>query len=116
MSLLKYFGKPISLKEKIADIKADIENVMHDYCPEEFNVTWYAAYDIDPKYLVYWICIQTDKVKRELNDNVRLNDKLRRLLDKHQYPSNAQKHIRIEFASKETVDRESEGNWYYHFK
>lgn len=116
MSLINYFSKSDSLKEKIADIKGDIKKIVRDYCPEDCNVTWYGAYDIDPKYLVYWICIETDKMKKELENNITLNDKLRRVLDKHQYPANAQKYIRIEFESQETVDRESEGNWYYHFK
>ena len=35
---------------------------------------------------------------------------------KHDYPADAQNNVHIGFESQETVDRESDGNWYLHFK
>ncbi|RKR85418.1 hypothetical protein BDD43_5689 [Mucilaginibacter gracilis] len=116
MSFSRFFYNKNSLKRKILDIKADIENTVFSYCTEKFDITWYGAYDIDPKHLVYWICIKTDKVKHELESNLELNQLLRSLLEKHRYPLAAQPHVFISFESQETVDRESDGNWYHHFK
>jgi hypothetical protein len=79
-------------------------------------VEWYGAYDINPKHLAYWICVQTDKMKDELRENIELNNTLRTLLEKHEYPKDSQKAVHIGFESQETVDRESKGNWYHHFK
>jgi len=104
------------IKRKILDIKADIEILIHQVCSERFFVDWYGAYDINPKHLVYWICVQSDKVKNKLTGNIELTTSLRNLLAKHEYPPESQKFVHIGFESQETVNRESKGNWYYHFK
>jgi len=104
------------IKKKILDIKADIEKLIQPACSERFFVDWYGAYDINPKHLVYWICVQSDKMKNRLNENVELITALRVLLEKYEYPSESQKFVHIGFESQETVNRESKGNWYYHFK
>jgi hypothetical protein len=51
-----------------------------------------------------------------LAGNIELMSALRALLERHEYPSESQKFVHIGFESQETVDRESKGNWYYHFK
>jgi hypothetical protein len=104
------------IKRKILDIKADIENLIRPVCSERFFVDWYGAYDINPKHLVYWICVQSDKMKNNLTGNIELTTSLRYLLAKHAYPADSQKFVHIGFESQETVNRESKGNWYYHFK
>lgn len=114
--MLKYFYRKDSLKRKILDIKDDIEQLVKTHCNEKFFIDWYGAYDIDPRYLVYWICIKTDREKAKLKDDLKLNSELRQLLEKHKYPTNVQKFVHIGFESQETVDRESNGNWYHHFK
>lgn len=116
MNIMKYLYDKDSIKRKILDIEDDIKRIMQVACPEKFNVSWYGAYDIDPKHLVYWICMESDAVKHELEKNIELNKTLRDLLEKHQYPAEAQKDVYIGFESQETVDRESGGNWYHHFK
>lgn len=116
MSLLKYLYSKDSVKRKILDIKKDIEELIRYKSPEKFNVTWYGAYDIDPKHLVYWICIESDQLKEHLKNDFSLNAELRSLLKKHNYPNEAQQFVYIGFESQETVDRESNGNWYHHFK
>jgi hypothetical protein len=116
MSIFSYKHNKDSIKQKILNIKTDIEKIMSDNCSEKYDVIWYGAYYIDPKHLVYWICIETDKVKKELEANTELNIQLRNLLEKHQYPAQSQKFVYIGFESQETVDRESKGNWYHHFK
>ncbi len=104
------------LKTKIESIKKDIKNLTSKFCDEKFSVAYYGAFDIDPKYLVYWICVQTDKVKHDLENNEFLRNDLRELLDKNDYPIDSRKHVAIGFESQETVDRESNGNWWHHFK
>ena len=104
------------VKRKILDIKSDMGKIIQPVCTERFLIDWYGAYDIDPKHLVYWICVQSDKVKNKLIANVELMVTLRALLEKHQYPAESQKFVHIGFESQETVNRESKGNWYYYFK
>lgn len=104
------------MKRIILNIKDAIENTVRLYCDEKFDVFWYGAYDIDPKHLVYWICVQTDQMKMDLTNNIKLNNDLRFFLEKYKYPASARKSVYIGFESQETVNRESKGNWYHHFK
>lgn len=41
---------------------------------------------------------------------------LRQLLVKHDYPEEARQFVKIDFESQETVQRQSNGNWFEHFK
>ncbi len=42
--------------------------------------------------------------------------RLKQLLDKYNYTTMARDLVHIGFESQETVDRESDGNWFLHFK
>lgn len=116
MSLFKYLYNKDSVKRKILDIKDGIGQLVKPVCTEKVDVIWYGAYDINPKHLVFWICVQTDRMKTELASNDQLKKGLRDLLEIHQYPVEAQPFVHMGFESKETVDRDSGGNWYHHFK
>lgn len=116
VNLAKYPYDKELIKKKILDIKADIEKLIQPVCREKFSIDWYGAYDIDPKHLVYWICVKSDKMKNKLAGNQELVMHLRALLEKHEYPAESQKFVHIGFESQETVDRKSKGNWYHHFK
>lgn len=105
-----------SIKRKILDIEDDLKRIIQPVCNEKVNVVWYGAYDINPKHLVFWVCVHTDAMKNELISNKTLYKQLRDLLQKHNYPEEARPHVHIGFESQETVDRTSGGNWYYHFK
>jgi hypothetical protein len=116
MTILRYLFSKHSIKRKIYDIQNDIINIVKPSCPEKFDVIWYGAYQIDPKNLVYWICVESDEIKDQLAKNISLNEELRSLLIKNNYPEQARRHVYIGFESQETVDRESNGSWYVHFK
>jgi hypothetical protein len=83
---------------------------------EKFWVTHYGANDIHPKYLVYWIVVMSDLEKRRLQTDSALMDRLRALLVQHGYPAEGREEVHIGFESHETVDRESSGNFYHHWK
>ena len=116
MSIFKYIYSKDSLKRKILDIKDEMRKIVSKVCAENVRVDWFGAYDIDQKHLAFWICVQTDVVKEKLIANKGLYLKLRDLLDKYDYPLEARKSVFIGFESQETVDRESNGNWYQHYK
>lgn len=105
-----------SIKSKIYRIKKDTKKIIKAKCNEKFWIYSYGAYEIDPKHLVIWICVQTDKMKNELAVNSEVNESLRLLLEKNNYPDESRNSVFIGFESQETVDRESDGNWYHHFK
>jgi len=116
MGLLKFLYSKESLKRKIFDIKDDMKRLVEKICDEKVWINSYGAFDIDPKYLVFWICVSTDGAKQQLKDNHALMYQLRQLLEKHNYPSPARQLVKIDFESKETVNNKSNGNWFEHFK
>ncbi len=106
----------MTTKRKILDIVDDIKLIIRSLCEEKFWIDWYGAYNIDPKNLVIWICVESDKIKSKLESNPELVNKLRETIVKYNYPEQAIPFVHIGFESQETVDRESKGNWYLHFK
>jgi len=116
MNIFQFFIRRDPLKRKIIAIKNDIKKIVTPYCSENFWIEWYGAYDIDPKHLVFWICVESDLMKKELKSNDELMIKLKDLFLLHDYPKEAIDNVIIDFESKETVGRESNGNWYHHFK
>ncbi|OJX28465.1 MAG: hypothetical protein BGO86_07600 [Chryseobacterium sp. 36-9] len=105
-----------NLKRKILDIKNEMRMIVSEVSAENVRVDWFGAYNIAPKYLAFWICVQTDLVKEELIANKDLHLKLYSLLEEYDYPSEARRFVFIGFESQQTVDRESNGNWYQHYK
>lgn len=105
-----------SLKRKILEIKEDLRLRVSQICNEKLWIDWYGAYEIDPKYLVFWVCVETDKMKFKLKSDIQLLSELRQFLIKHNYPIESVESVIIDIESQETVNRESDGNWYQHFK
>ena len=116
MNIFKFLYPKNSLKRKIFFLKDDMKKTVSEVSTEDVRIDWYGAYDIDPKYLVFWICVKTDREKEKLIANKELYARLRNLLSKYNYPLEARKYVFINFESQETVDKESDGNWYYHYK
>lgn len=116
MSFLKFIHSKQSIKRKIIDIKDDMKKLVKKTCNENVWINSYGAYDIDPKFLVFWICIRTNKAKQQLKGNFELMNELKQLFVKHDYPLEARKYVIIDFESNETVQKKSGGNWFEHFK
>ncbi len=116
MSLLKFLIPKRYLKRKILDIKDEIERLVAPCCSERFWVTWYGAVEIAPRYLVIWVCVESDEMKLRLAADKALMGSLRNTLEANGYPAGSRDYVSIGFESQETVDRESCGNWFFHFK
>ncbi len=74
------------------------------------------AYYIDPKHLVFIIAVPTDKSKRELKLNNSFTASMKALLETYNWPLRARASVIFDIESQETVDREHNGNWWYHYK
>ena len=109
--------KPKSPIEKTTlKIEAEIKKLMKPRSQEKVWVTHYGANDIHPRHLVYWICVDTDSEKSRLEADTELMIQLRNLLKQFDYPAEGRDGVMIGFESTETVDRESNGNWWHHWK
>jgi hypothetical protein len=104
----------------IARVTALVERAITDemgrHAKEKFWVTHYGANNIHPKHLVYWIVVGSDYEKHRLEADSGLMAVLRSLLMKYDYPIEGRDGVHIGFESQETVDRESNGNFYHHWK
>jgi len=116
MKFFNNFFSKNTLKNKIVHIQNDIKNIVTNYCDEKIWIMRYGAYDIDPKYLVIWVCVVSDCMKHKLQSNNELKKSIDLIFKKHGYPEQAMSKVKVGFESQETVDRESEGDWYLHFK
>ncbi len=76
----------------------------------------FGAYYIDPKHLVFVVGVQTDKEKETLKANSLFAMSMQELLSTFNWPIQARYSIAFDVESQETVDRENNGNWWYHYK
>ena len=106
MNIKKITNKAESLLSKIAGEEAT----------EKFWVTHYGANHIHSKYLVFWISVESDKERDRLQSDKTLINRLRQVLIDVNYPEEGRDSVQIGFESQETVNRESNGNWYQHWK
>ncbi|MCT4135308.1 hypothetical protein HZP67_17000 [Elizabethkingia anophelis] len=116
MNILKFFYPKDSLKRAILNIKEDIKKDVSEVCSKTIRIDSFGAYEIDPKNLVFFVCVKSDQMKMKLKEDKILNEKSRELFIKYKYPKNAIEYVSINFESQETVDRDYEGNWYYYYK
>ena len=107
-------GSPI--EQVTALVERGIADEVGRHVKEKFWVTHYGANHINPKHLVFWIVVISDHEKCRLEGDKALMAELRNVLAKCDYPTEARSGVHIGFESQETVDRESGGNFYYHWK
>ena len=104
------------LEKVVEAIEHDIVAAVRQVAREAVSIVHYGAFDIHPRYLVYWICVKSDDEKRRLEADDALSEKLRHILVRHNYPSEGRDAVHIGVESQETIDRESGGNWWAHWK
>ena len=110
--LARFFG----LGRTVARIQRAIERLAKTSAREPAWVTHYGAFDIHPRHLVYWICVKTDAERNRLRADEGLAARLRQTLVDYDYPWEGRDEVHIGFESQETVDRDSGGNWFHHWK
>lgn len=115
-SRVKEQEKNFQMFKKVESIKHAITATVRAVTREELWVHYYGAYTIDPKCLVYWICLKTDNEKQRLQADEVLTRRLRDYLIQYDYPPEGRDSVHIGFESQETVDRESDGDWFQHWK
>ena len=106
---------PDPLRRVVHEIEGAIKRDAERVATEQLWVAHYGAYDIDPRHLVYRVCVRSDAERERLASDPALVARLRELLVTHRYPD-AREHVHIGFEAEETVVRESNGNWWHHWK
>jgi hypothetical protein len=104
-----------SLKWKIWRIESSLRLLLKDAGIKP--LIWsFGAYYIDPKYLVFVVGVPSDEEKNRLKTDPHFDQAMGALLIKHNWPLIAREHVIFDIESQETVDRETNGNWWYHYK
>ena len=83
---------------------------------EKYEIIYYGANYVHPGFLAFWICVQSDRERDRLRSNRGLMNRLRQTFVDADYPEDGRDDVDIGFESQETVNRESGGDWYKHFK
>lgn len=105
----------ILLKWKIWRLESDLKALIKNLGIKP--IIWsFGAYYIDPKHMVFVAGVQTDKEKMELNSKQSIQNQMKDLLVKYNWPIEARKYVLFDIESQESVDRENNGNWWYHYK
>lgn len=105
-----------ALEQKIPRFEDAIRDEMSRRTCERVVVTHYGAIDIHPKHLVIWIVVDSDREKARLASDAALMQRLRGFLAAFEYPVEGRDHAHIGFESVETVNRESGGDFWRHWK
>ncbi|MCB1595394.1 MAG: hypothetical protein KDI76_10820 [Xanthomonadales bacterium] len=103
------------LSKKLSEIRLAIEEMLEDKAIKH-KVWNFGAYDIDPKYLVIVVGTETEIQKQELRSDKSFNESLKNLLEQFDWPEAAREHVVFSIESQEAVDKQSNGNWWYHYK
>lgn len=97
-------------------IEAAMKVLLASRVRERVWVWHFGASDIDPRHLVFVICVQSDAEKARVAADADLRQRLRSLLDEYDYPRRGRAGVLFSVESQQSVERESGGNWWYHFK
>jgi len=109
-------AKKTDIKSVTSGAEELIREIASTAVSEEHWVTHYGANDIHPRHLVFWICVESDAERDRLRSDAALLDRLKSTLGAANYPEEGRAGVHFGFESQETVDRESGGNWWHHWK
>ena len=104
------------IKEATEKVQTLIAEIIDAQVSEKHWVTHYGATNIHPRYLMIWICVQSDDERNRLRSDKALMTRLRQTLVDANYPKEGSDEVGIDFESQETVDRVSEGSWHSHWR
>lgn len=110
------FSRNSDIGEITNRVEAMITRIVASQTSENHWVTHYGANYLHPRHLVFWICVQSDRERNRLQADSVLIARLRQTLVDANYPLEGREDVFIGFESQETVDRQSEGSWYNHWK
>ena len=80
------------------------------------HVWSFGAYYIDPKHIVFVVGVPSDRERDLLRSDAEFASRLRDLLVRFNWPRSARDLVVFDIESQETVDRDTQGNWWYHYK
>ena len=103
------------LRWKISKIAGGAARLLRKHGVET-SPWWFGAYDIDPKHLVFVLPVETDQVRDLLRADPEVRASLNALLERHNWPAEARPSVAFDIESAETVQRESNGHWWHHYK
>lgn len=106
----------LPIEQLVIRIQQAMQAIVEGESGERAWVTYSGAVSIDPRHLSYCVCVETDAEKKRLESRWPLRNRLFGLLVENGFPDDCRDSVRILFESQETVDRESGGNWYRHWK
>lgn len=106
----------MSLEQKVRLIKEAILAIVESESIECSGVIQHGSFEIHPKHLAFCVCVDTEPERARLESDWDLKNRLYGTLVEFAYPEEGRPEVRIGFESKEAVDRESGGNWQFHFK
>ena len=66
--------------------------------------------------MVFVVGVPTDEAKEALKSNSSFSAAMKNLLEVYYWPKPARPDVAFDIESQETVDRDSNGNWWYHYK
>ncbi|MBN2083632.1 MAG: hypothetical protein JW748_00310 [Anaerolineales bacterium] len=94
----------------------EIFRIMETVTNEKFEIIHYGANYLNPAFLVFWVCVRSDKERDRLKRDAALRKMLRKSLDNNHYPEEGRDGVVIDFESQETVNRKYGGDWQAFFK
>ena len=103
------------LEWKVLRIEYALKSLLKEFGIKA-NVWSLGAYYVDPRRLALVIAVPLDSDRASLQNNRAFLVRMERLLAIFNWETTARDHVRFHIESQETVDRENNGNWLYHFR
>jgi hypothetical protein len=103
------------LEWKVLRIEYALKSLLKEFGIQA-NVWSFGAYYIDPRRLAFVIAVPLDIDRAAVQNNRAFISRVEKLLVLFNWDVAARDQVRFHVESQETVDREDNGNWLYHFR